>query len=220
MLLSNLSNRVYLAAGVTDMRKSIDDLALIVNGVMELDPFSESLFVFCNRERNKLKILHWQTNGFWLYYRRREKGQFNWPGVDHPARPEPLKTFGHESSCKLDIIPASVKVIEYRRLKYACAREECVKTAPLPKSPIPKSIATPGLLAWIIVSKYCDVLPLYRQEGILKRMAIDISRATMAGMHHFRFCHDFISFFNSRQTVVSEYSTICFGLHQKRMSLQ
>lgn len=93
---------------------------------------------------------------------------------------EPLKSFGHESSCKLDIIPASVKVIEYRRLKYACTCEECVKTAPLPKSPIPKSIATPGLLAWIITSKYCDALPLYRQEGILKRMSIDISRATMA----------------------------------------
>ena len=93
---------------------------------------------------------------------------------------EPLKAFGHESSCKLDIIPASVKVIEYRRLKYACTCEECVKTASLPKSPIPKSIATPGLLAWIITGKYCDALPLYRQESILKRMTIDISRATMA----------------------------------------
>ena len=64
------SLRVYLAPGVTDMRKSIDGLALIVSEVLELDPFSESLFVFCNRGRNKLKILHWQTNGFWLYYRR------------------------------------------------------------------------------------------------------------------------------------------------------
>ena len=73
----NLS--VYLAPGVTDMRKSIDGLALIVSEVLELDPFSESLFVFCNRGRNKLKILHWQTNGFWLYYRRLEKGQFRWP---------------------------------------------------------------------------------------------------------------------------------------------
>ena len=73
----NLS--VYLAPGVTDMRKSIDGLAMIVSEVLELDPFSESLFVFCNRGRNKLKILHWQTNGFWLYYRRLEKGQFHWP---------------------------------------------------------------------------------------------------------------------------------------------
>ncbi len=59
--------RVYLAPGVTDMRKSIDGLALIVSEVLTLDPFSESLFVFCNRGQNKLKILHWQTDGFWLY---------------------------------------------------------------------------------------------------------------------------------------------------------
>ena len=44
----------------------------MVSEILELDPFSENLFVFCNRERNKLKILHWQTNGFWLYYRRLE----------------------------------------------------------------------------------------------------------------------------------------------------
>ena len=78
------SLKVYLAPGITDMRKSIDGLALIVNEVLELDPFSESLFVFCNRGRNKLKILHWQTNGFWLYYRRLEKGRFKWPTADSP----------------------------------------------------------------------------------------------------------------------------------------
>ncbi len=54
---------VYLAP----VRKSIDGLALIVSEVLTLDPFSESLLVFCNRGQNKLKILHWQTNGFWLY---------------------------------------------------------------------------------------------------------------------------------------------------------
>ncbi len=91
-----------------------------------------------------------------------------------------LKAFGHESSCKLDIVPAQVKVVEFQRLKYACECESGVKTAPMPKMPIPKSIATPGLLAWIITSKYCDALPLYRQEFILKRMNIEISRASMA----------------------------------------
>ncbi len=77
---------VYLAPGVTDMRKSIDGLALIVTEMLTLDPFSESLFVFCNRGRNKLKILHWQTNGFWLYYRRLEKGRFNWPRQGEPQQ--------------------------------------------------------------------------------------------------------------------------------------
>ena len=71
--------KVYLAPGFTDMRKSIDGLALIVSEVQALNPLSESLFVFCNRARDKLKILHWQNNGFWLYYRRLEKGRFNWP---------------------------------------------------------------------------------------------------------------------------------------------
>jgi len=71
--------RVYLACGATDMRKSIDSLAAIVSVTFELDVFSESWFVFCNRSRDKIKILHWEHNGFWLYYRRLERGRFRWP---------------------------------------------------------------------------------------------------------------------------------------------
>lgn len=72
--------RVYLAVGVTDMRKAIDGLSLIVSDILELDPFSHHLFVFCNRNRDKLKILQCADNGFWLYYRRLERGKFHWPG--------------------------------------------------------------------------------------------------------------------------------------------
>lgn len=72
-------DRVYLASGSTDLRKSIDGLAVLVKEGFDLDPFSSSLFVFCNRERDKLKILHWEHNGFWLYYRRLERGRFRWP---------------------------------------------------------------------------------------------------------------------------------------------
>jgi len=72
-------NQVYLACGSTDLRKSIDGLAAMVQEEFQLDPFSSSLFVFCNRQRNKLKILHWEHNGFWLYYRRLERGTFQWP---------------------------------------------------------------------------------------------------------------------------------------------
>lgn len=75
-------NQVYLACGATDMRKSIDGLAVLVKEGFDLDPFSPALFVFCNRERNKLKILHWECNGFWLYYRRLERGRFRWPPDD------------------------------------------------------------------------------------------------------------------------------------------
>lgn len=70
---------VYLACGTTDMRKSIDGLAAIVTHSFELDPFSRALFVFCNKGRDRLKILYWDHNGFWLYYRRLERGRFRWP---------------------------------------------------------------------------------------------------------------------------------------------
>jgi transposase len=76
------SGRVHLACGVTDMRKSIDGLAAMVSCSFKLDPFSDSLFVFCNRNRDKLKILRWDCNGFWLYYRRLERGRFGWPASD------------------------------------------------------------------------------------------------------------------------------------------
>lgn len=72
-------NQVYLARGSTDLRKSIDGLAALVQQEFELDPFSQNLFVFCNRGRDKLKILYWDKNGFWLYYRRLERGKFQWP---------------------------------------------------------------------------------------------------------------------------------------------
>ena len=55
---------VYLALGSTDLRKSIDGLAVLVKEGFELDPFSSCLFVFCNRKRDKIKILHWEHNGF------------------------------------------------------------------------------------------------------------------------------------------------------------
>ena len=71
--------QVYLVTGITDMRKSIDGLSLIVADVLDMDPFSEAWFIFCNRYRDKIKILFWDTNGFWLYYRRLEKGHFTWP---------------------------------------------------------------------------------------------------------------------------------------------
>ena len=79
------SAKVYLALGPTDLRRSINGLSLMVSEVLEADPFSESWFVFCNRKRDKLKILHWQGAGFWLHYRRLERGRFNWPPASEAA---------------------------------------------------------------------------------------------------------------------------------------
>ena len=72
-------------------------------------------------------------------------------------------------------------MIRHIRPKYACRHcETGIKTAPLPTQIIPKSIATPGLLAYIAISKYADALPLYRQEQMFKRIEVELSRTSMA----------------------------------------
>ena len=71
--------RVYLACGTTDMRKSINGLSAIVAGGFKLDPTDGALFVFCNRNRDRIKIIEWDGDGFWLHFKRLEKGHFRWP---------------------------------------------------------------------------------------------------------------------------------------------
>ena len=91
-----------------------------------------------------------------------------------------LHQIGEDTSEKLEFIPAQVKVIVHVRCKYACrACEGAVKMATLPTQPIPKSIASPGLLSHVIVSKYADHLPLYRQEPLFQRMGVEMARATL-----------------------------------------
>ncbi|MCY0877573.1 MAG: IS66 family insertion sequence element accessory protein TnpB [Firmicutes bacterium] len=70
---------VYLAVGATDLRKSLDSLAALVQSTFPWDPCSAALFVFCNRERNTLKIWEWADHGFWLHYFRWERGRLAWP---------------------------------------------------------------------------------------------------------------------------------------------
>jgi transposase len=70
---------VYLATGATDMRKAIGGLSMLVEGALELDPFSGHLFAFCNRRRNIVKVLYWDRNGFALWQKRLEKDRFLWP---------------------------------------------------------------------------------------------------------------------------------------------
>jgi len=82
----NLSGkRVFLACGKTDMRKSIDGLAAIVEGNFKLDPFSGALFVFCNRNRDRIKILEWDGDGYWIHFKRLEKGHYRWPTAGDDA---------------------------------------------------------------------------------------------------------------------------------------
>lgn len=84
-MLNVAGKRVYLACGHTDMRKQINGLAAIVEGSFQLDPFDGALFVFCNRSRDRLKILEWDGDGFWLYFKRLEKGRFRWPAAGKDA---------------------------------------------------------------------------------------------------------------------------------------
>jgi transposase len=102
------SAKVWLVLGATDMRKSIDGLAVLVGEQLELDVFSGHLFVFCNRGRTIVKILYWDRNGFCLWHKRLEKDRFTWPSsalevleMDHRQLSwlldglDPIATRGH-----------------------------------------------------------------------------------------------------------------------------
>ncbi len=73
---------VYLCREVVDMRKAINGLSALVEQELGLDPFGPQLFVFCNRQRDKIKILYWERSGFVLWYKRLEKQKFPWPRRD------------------------------------------------------------------------------------------------------------------------------------------
>ena len=75
----NGADRVYLAVGYTDLRKGIDGLATLVQQQFELDPFTNTLFLFCGRRRDRMKALYWEKDGFLLLYKRLEEGSFHWP---------------------------------------------------------------------------------------------------------------------------------------------
>lgn len=95
---------------------------------------------------------------------------------------ETLTKIGEETSEQLEYVPASLIVIEHARIKYACKGcEETVVTADKPSQPIEKGLPGPGLLAHIIVSKYAYHLPLNRQEEMMKRQGVALSRKTTCG---------------------------------------
>jgi len=92
-----------------------------------------------------------------------------------------MQRIGEEVSERLDFVPASLKVIEEARAKYACSCGCALKTAPKPAQPIEKGLAGASLLAQVAVSKYADHCPLHRQEVIFRRHGVELSRKTMCG---------------------------------------
>lgn len=86
------TERIYVACGYTDLRKSIDGLALIVQKNFELDPYANSLFLFCGKRSDRIKALYWEGDGFVLLYKRLERGRFQWPRTKEQA----LKVSGQQ----------------------------------------------------------------------------------------------------------------------------
>lgn len=78
MILSS-AVRAYVYSEAVDMRKSIDALAQIVTGCMRMDPLSGQVFVFIGRRRDKVKLLVWDRHGFWVLYKRLERGRLTDP---------------------------------------------------------------------------------------------------------------------------------------------
>ena len=77
---------IYIVCGRTDMRRSIDGLAAIIQEQFGLELFTDSLFLFCGRRKDRLKALLWEEDGFILMYKRFENGRFNWPRDEEDVR--------------------------------------------------------------------------------------------------------------------------------------
>ena len=80
------AEKVYIACGYTDLRRGIDGLASLVQSQFQLNPFTNTLFLFCGRRRDRIKGLYWEGNGFVLLYKRLESGSFQWPRSEAEAR--------------------------------------------------------------------------------------------------------------------------------------
>jgi transposase len=114
MIYLSSQTRVFLAPGSTDMRKAINGLSLLVEGSLELDPFSGHLFVFCNRGQTIVKVLYWDCNGFCLWQKRLEKHRFQWP----QRREEVMEIRARELGFLLEGLDIG-SVHPHKALKYA-----------------------------------------------------------------------------------------------------
>jgi transposase len=115
MFLLSPQTKVFLAREASDMRKSFRGLITLTEAVLRQDPASGHLFVFINRRRDLLKILHWDGGGFWIWYHRLERGTFQVPPMDAGQEPAGIELTPAQLSLILDGIDlASVR----QRLRY------------------------------------------------------------------------------------------------------
>ena len=86
MILDLSKARIFLHPGYTDLRKAVNGLSAIIQEVMKQDPFSGSVYIFCNHERKLIKAVYWDKTGFWLSQKRLEKDKYPWPQDKAEAR--------------------------------------------------------------------------------------------------------------------------------------
>ena len=103
--------RIYLHRDAVDFRKSIDGLVTIVEGELERDAYTGALFLFCNKAKDKLKLVYWDKTGFALWYKRLEKQKFKWPNK------ATLQEF-ELSSGQLDWLLSGYDVLGHEELQY------------------------------------------------------------------------------------------------------
>jgi transposase len=101
------ATRIYLAAGVTDMRKGFEGLYGLVRDRLSCEPLSGHLFLFCNAQRNRLKVLVWDGSGLWVCAKRLEKGRFTWPQSGDAQSKVVLSHEEHKPA--ISRIPAAIK---------------------------------------------------------------------------------------------------------------
>jgi transposase len=110
--------RIYIRPGVTDFRKQINGLTLMARYRMGMDPLSGDLFVFCSRDRRKLKAVYWDRNGFCMWQKRLEKDRFPWPDDEVELR----TLSGDELHMLLEGIDFRKRFSHLTTGKYSCTR--------------------------------------------------------------------------------------------------
>jgi transposase len=103
------SHRFFLFSQPTDMRKSFDGLCGLVRSAMAQDPTSGDVFIFIGTRKDAIKLLHWEKDGFVLYYKRLEKGTFDLPGDGNQGASKPI------SWAALVLLVEGIRVSQYRQ---------------------------------------------------------------------------------------------------------
>ena len=106
--------KVFLSTEQVDMRKSINGLAAIIQNDFDLDLYEDAMFVFMNRAKDKVKILYWDSVGFCLYYKRLERGRFNWPTTFREGKVNEVAFRDLERLLQGLVMEAYVKKPDYR----------------------------------------------------------------------------------------------------------